>query len=97
MIRKNIDDIYYLKNNKIGERFDLKRGIKCLITNLSYDEFVKLTTIWFKCNRVPKPYRFNYHYDVLEKDDTTKRRIDYLEYLCYKIYQNLCTNGVELD
>lgn len=97
MINKNPDEFYFLKQNKTGERFDLKRGIKFLITNLSYDEFVKLTTIWFKCNRVPKSYRFNYHYDVLEKDDTTKRWIDYLEYLCYKIYQNLTTNAVELD
>lgn len=97
MNSKNPDEFYFLKNNKTGERFDLKRAGKWIITGLPYDEFVKLTTIWFKYNRVPKPYRFDYRYDVLEKDDTTKRRIDYLEYLCYKIYQNLCTNGVELD
>lgn len=96
MIKKNIDEIYYLKHNKTGERFDLKRARKWFIT-LPYDDFVKLTTIWFKCNFVAKPYRFNYHYDVAQKDDTIRRRIDYLEYLYYKIYQNLCTKGVELD
>lgn len=97
MINENPDEFCFLKNNKTGERFDLNRARKWIITSLPYDDFVKLTTIWFKCNFVEKPYRFNYRYDILPKDDTPKRRIDYLEYLYYKIYQNLYTNGVELD
>lgn len=97
MINKNIDEINYLKHNRTGERFDLKLARKWFIISLPYDDFVKITTIWFKCNRVAKPYRFNYHYDILPKDDTPKRRTDYLEYLYYKIYQNLCTEGVEVD
>lgn len=66
MINKNPDEFYFLKHNKTGERFDLKRARKWLITSLPYD-------------------------------DTPKRRIDYLEYLYYKIYQNLCSYWVELD
>lgn len=87
----------HLKNKKTGEAFDLKRARKWLVNSLPYPDFVKLTTVKFINNRVAKPYTFSYIYNISAKDDTPARREKYLEYLYYKIYQNLATEGIELD
>jgi len=96
MIIKNFNEIIYLINKKKGEAFDLKRARKWLVKSLPYPDFVKLTTVRFTNNRVAKPYTFGYLYQVSAKDDTPAKREKYLEYLYYKIYQNLATEGIEL-
>lgn len=96
MIIKNYAEIIYLINKKKGEAFDLKRARKWLVNSLPYPDFVKLTTVKFKNNRVTKSYTFGYIYNISAKDDTPAKREKYLEYLYYKIYQNLATEGIDL-
>lgn len=96
MINKNYDEIMHLKNKKSGEAFDLKRARKWLVNSLPYPDFVKLTTVRFKNNRVAKSHTFSYFYNIDVINDTPAKREKYLEYLYYKIYQNLATEGIDL-
>lgn len=96
MIIKNYNEIIYLINKKKGEAFDLKRARKWLVNSLPYPDFVKLTTVRFRNNGPAKSYTFSYFYNIDVINDTPAKREKYLEYLYYKIYQNLATEGIDL-
>ena len=90
----NDEEFFHLKGKETGEAFDLKRFSKWVLNSMPYDEFRKLMKLSFINNMVDVPYDFTYEY--LPKYDTPKARENYLKYLAYKLYQNLCTEGIEL-
>lgn len=97
MIKASYDEMIHLKHNEEGEHFDLKRFHKWVINTMPYGDFCKFATLRFMNNRVVSSYLFEYDYLVEPKDDTPKAREDYLKYLAYKMYQNLSTEGIELQ
>lgn len=97
MIKPNYDVITHLKHNEEGEHFDLKRFHKWVINSMPYDDFCKFAKLRFMNNRVESSYLFEYNYLIGSKDDTPKTREEYLQYLAYKLYQNLATEGIILQ
>lgn len=92
----NNEEFFHLKGKETGEAFDLKRFSKWIINSMPYDEFRKFAKLSFINKRVDDTYDFDYIYHVIPANDTPRTRENYLKYLAYKLYQNLCTDGVEL-
>lgn len=75
------------------ERAYLDEVYKWILKELDYESFTKLAQL--RCvdeNGQP----FTYFYRVRAERDTPKAREDYLEYLAYKLLQNVSTPGVRL-
>lgn len=81
----NFEKIMELKNGKDGERLDIKKTFKWIMEDMSYDDFEKLARLTFQSTTGP----FTYRYRINEKADSPATRKDYVEYLCYKLVQNL--------
>lgn len=80
-----------------AEALELKPMLNWILEKLPYKDFRKLFTLGFTANTGDlDQYYFAYSYHVLEKDDTPKARKAYLEYLAFKLLQNLATPSVEL-
>lgn len=93
----NYEKLMKLKGDKTGERLDLKQTYKWLLGDMEYEDFKKLTTLRFICHYTNPAYPFQYEYMVSKKDDSKRAREEYLEYLAYKLIQNLMTESVELQ
>lgn len=91
----NSNEYFHLKRKETGEALDIKRTYKWILNSMPYDDFVKLMKLSF-INKTPREYKFTYHYEMSPKNDTPAAREKYIKYLCFKLYQNLCTGGVEL-
>lgn len=87
-------NIYELKDGEEGERVNLKAAYKWLINDMSYQDFRAFATLRFTSKN--STYPFSYRYAVSKKNDSPRRREEYLKYLMYKLIQNIETPGVEI-
>ena len=87
-------DIKKLLKGKEGERANAKEVYKWILDGMKYEDFCKIARLDFFDNN--GGYPFNYQYMVDKNHDCKEAREDFIDYLCYKLIQNLDTNGVEL-
>lgn len=74
------------------ESANLGAVYKWILNELDYESFTKLAQL--RCAENGRP--FTYFYRTRAEKDTPKAREDYLEYLAYKLLQNVSTPGVRL-
>lgn len=95
----NNEEYFYLKGKETGEALDLKKTLKWITIAMPYDDFKKLAKLSFINKRVDGDviYEFEYSYHTPPERDTPRKRENYLKFLAFKLYQNLTTEGIELN
>lgn len=83
-----------LTAGKTGERVNLDRAYKWIIEEMDYENFYRLAHLNFY--DFDSNHSFDYEYAIPKTADSPKRREEFLEYLMYKLFQNLETYGVRL-
>lgn len=93
--KKNIMEVFReLHAGENGERLNLDATYEWILNGMSYADFRKLSVLRFV--EINQGYDFKYEYMIDQKHDCQTARKEYLQYLAYKLVQNLATPGVEL-